>query len=39
VLFEPHAHFNWAENNINFALIGAAWVIAASIPAVAKPKA
>jgi uncharacterized membrane protein YphA (DoxX/SURF4 family) len=39
VLFEPHIHFNWAENNINFALIGAAWVIAASIPAVAKPKA
>lgn len=39
VLFEPHTHFNWAENNINFALIGAAWVIAASIPAVAKSKA
>jgi uncharacterized membrane protein YphA (DoxX/SURF4 family) len=38
VLFEPHAHFNWAENNINFALIGAAWVIAASIPAMAKSK-
>jgi uncharacterized membrane protein YphA (DoxX/SURF4 family) len=39
VLFEPHTHFNWAENDVNFALIGAAWAIAASIPAMAKPKA
>ena len=25
----PHTHFNWAENAINFALIGSAWVVAA----------
>jgi uncharacterized membrane protein YphA (DoxX/SURF4 family) len=33
VFTDPHAHINWAENAINFALIGAAWVIAASLPA------
>jgi uncharacterized membrane protein YphA (DoxX/SURF4 family) len=32
VFIAPHTHFNWAENAINFALIGSAWVIAASIP-------
>jgi uncharacterized membrane protein YphA (DoxX/SURF4 family) len=31
IFFDPHTHFNWAENAINFALIGSAWVIAASI--------
>ena len=31
ILVDPHAHFNWAENAINFALIASAWVIAASI--------
>jgi len=34
---DPHTHFNWAANAINFALIGSAWVIAASI-AVGKSK-
>jgi len=33
VLTDPHTHFNWAENAVNFALIGSAWVVAASIPA------
>ena len=33
IFIDPHAHFNWAANAINFALIGSAWVIAASIPA------
>ena len=28
---DPHTHFNWAANAMNFALIGSAWVIAASI--------
>jgi uncharacterized membrane protein YphA (DoxX/SURF4 family) len=28
---DPHTHFNWAANAMNFALIGAAWLIAASI--------
>jgi uncharacterized membrane protein YphA (DoxX/SURF4 family) len=27
---DPHMHFNWAANAMNFALIGAAWLIAAS---------
>ena len=39
VLHTPHTHFNWAENAVNFALIGAAWVIAASIPAARKAEA
>jgi uncharacterized membrane protein YphA (DoxX/SURF4 family) len=30
---DPHSHFNWAANAVNFTLICAAWVIAASIPA------
>jgi uncharacterized membrane protein YphA (DoxX/SURF4 family) len=30
ILFQPHVHFNWVENAINFALIAAAWVMAAS---------
>lgn len=38
VLTVPHNHFAWAENAINFGLIGTAWVIAASIPAVVKTK-
>jgi uncharacterized membrane protein YphA (DoxX/SURF4 family) len=29
IFIDPHTHFNWAANAINFALIGAAWVIAA----------
>jgi uncharacterized membrane protein YphA (DoxX/SURF4 family) len=33
IVSDPHAHMNWAENAVNFALIGSAWVIAASIPA------
>ncbi|HEX3911908.1 MAG TPA: DoxX family membrane protein [Steroidobacteraceae bacterium] len=31
VFADPHAHFNWAANAMNTALIGAAWLIAASI--------
>jgi uncharacterized membrane protein YphA (DoxX/SURF4 family) len=27
---DPHSHFNWAANAVNFALIASAWVIAAS---------
>lgn len=30
VFTDPHTHFNWAANAINFVLIGSAWVIAAS---------
>ncbi len=38
----PHNHFAWGENAVNIALIGAAWVVAASIavrpvPAKAAP--
>jgi uncharacterized membrane protein YphA (DoxX/SURF4 family) len=33
VIREPHTHFNWAENAINFALIASAWIVAASIRA------
>jgi len=32
IVIAPHTHFNWVENATNFALIGSAWVIAASIP-------
>jgi uncharacterized membrane protein YphA (DoxX/SURF4 family) len=32
VLTDPHNHFAWGENAVNLALIGSAWVIAASIP-------
>jgi uncharacterized membrane protein YphA (DoxX/SURF4 family) len=38
IFIDPHTHVNWAENAINFALIGSAWVIAASVP-VGKSKA
>jgi uncharacterized membrane protein YphA (DoxX/SURF4 family) len=31
LLGDPHTHFNWAANAMNFALIASAWVIAASI--------
>jgi uncharacterized membrane protein YphA (DoxX/SURF4 family) len=31
IFIGPHTHINWAENAINFALIGSAWVIAASL--------
>jgi len=31
ILIEPHTHFNWAANAINFALIASAWVIAGSM--------
>jgi uncharacterized membrane protein YphA (DoxX/SURF4 family) len=33
ILSDPHTHFNWAANAMNFALIASAWVIAASITA------
>jgi len=39
IIIEPHTHFNWAENAVNFALIGSAWVIAASIPAMPRASA
>jgi uncharacterized membrane protein YphA (DoxX/SURF4 family) len=32
IFFHPHVHFNWAENAMNFALIGSAWLFAASRP-------
>jgi uncharacterized membrane protein YphA (DoxX/SURF4 family) len=35
----PHNHFAWGENAVNIALIGSAWVVAASIPAAGKTKA
>jgi uncharacterized membrane protein YphA (DoxX/SURF4 family) len=35
----PHNHFAWGENAVNFALIGSAWVVAASIPQAGKNKA
>jgi uncharacterized membrane protein YphA (DoxX/SURF4 family) len=38
VIAAPHNHFAWSENAVNFALIGSAWVIAASIPAAANPR-
>jgi uncharacterized membrane protein YphA (DoxX/SURF4 family) len=31
IIIDPHTHINWAANAINLALIGSAWVIAASI--------
>ena len=39
VLTEPHNHFAWGENAVNIALIGAAWVVAASLSAADKAKA
>jgi uncharacterized membrane protein YphA (DoxX/SURF4 family) len=39
VILNPHKAMSWAENAINFALTGAAWVIAASIPAARTYKA
>jgi uncharacterized membrane protein YphA (DoxX/SURF4 family) len=38
VILDPHSHFNWAENAVNIALVGSAWVVAASIPAAAKSR-
>ena len=35
VIADPHVHMNWAENDVNFALIGCACVIAASLRNVA----
>jgi uncharacterized membrane protein YphA (DoxX/SURF4 family) len=32
IIINSHTAMSWGENAINFALIGAAWVIAASIP-------
>jgi uncharacterized membrane protein len=31
LLHDPHGHFTWAENAINLALTGAAWVVADSL--------
>lgn len=33
IITNSHAYMSWGENATNFALIGAAWVIASSIPA------
>ena len=38
IFSDPRTHMNWAENAVNFALIGSAWVIAASIPRRVKPR-
>lgn len=34
----PHNHFAWGENAVNLALIGAAWVVAASVPAISRER-
>jgi uncharacterized membrane protein YphA (DoxX/SURF4 family) len=39
LLTVPHNHFAWGENAVNFALIGSAWVVAASIPPAVEAKA
>jgi uncharacterized membrane protein YphA (DoxX/SURF4 family) len=40
IFIDPHTHFNWAANAINFALIGSAWVIAShSAPTPPSPSA
>jgi uncharacterized membrane protein YphA (DoxX/SURF4 family) len=31
LFIDPHTHFNWAANAMNFALIGSAWVIASTM--------
>jgi uncharacterized membrane protein YphA (DoxX/SURF4 family) len=31
IVFDPRTHNNWAENGINFALIGSAWLMAATV--------
>jgi uncharacterized membrane protein YphA (DoxX/SURF4 family) len=33
VFLDPHNHLHWAANAVNLALIGSAWVVAASLPA------
>ena len=38
IILDSHTHMSWAENAVNFALLGAAWVIAASIPATTGSK-
>jgi uncharacterized membrane protein YphA (DoxX/SURF4 family) len=35
---DPHNHFNWAANAINFALVASAWVIAASYTEPVRPR-
>jgi uncharacterized membrane protein YphA (DoxX/SURF4 family) len=39
IVLDPHTHMSWAENAVNFALIGPAWVVAASNSAQGKSKA
>jgi uncharacterized membrane protein YphA (DoxX/SURF4 family) len=39
VMTDSYNHFAWGENAVNFALIGSAWVIAASIPPMGRTKA
>lgn len=39
IIIDPHAHINWSENALNFALIALAWVMASSIPVVGKSTA
>jgi uncharacterized membrane protein YphA (DoxX/SURF4 family) len=38
VFTDPHNHFAWGENAVNIALIGSAWVVAASLSAADKAK-
>jgi uncharacterized membrane protein YphA (DoxX/SURF4 family) len=38
IIMDSHTHMSWAENAVNFALIGPAWVIAALGPAAGKAK-
>ena len=39
IFAHPHTHFYWAENAINLALIGSAWVIASSITRLPRTEA
>jgi uncharacterized membrane protein YphA (DoxX/SURF4 family) len=38
IIMLSHTHMSWGENAVNIALIGAAWVIAASLPGAGKTK-
>jgi uncharacterized membrane protein YphA (DoxX/SURF4 family) len=38
IIMLSHTHMSWGENAVNIALIGAAWVVAASLPGAAKRK-
>ena len=38
LIADPHTHYNWSENALNFALTASAWVMAASVPVVGKSR-